>query len=330
LSIFNSNKNSAPKTPNSGKTLVVGLTGGIASGKSTALKILQGKGALVISADAVYADLIAAKGGLADKIAAAFPHCVTDGSLDRRLLRGAVLGCEAARLTLEKIAHPAIEDEILRLIEVMGGGGAGGAGDTKNGADCGRADCGRADCGRADCGSASYGYGGASGSVYETRDTKNGAYCVCGGRGYSETVGSNMQIGGEEKANNSNRQTNSLSNEKNNLNSETSSSTSQTNNPKIENSGRKRVIVVEIPLFDKAKRLKNRCDFFVCITGPVAKRVKRLKQRGLSQTEVKQIILQQASEADMVKACEFVITNDGDLCQFGKNIDSWWASLGLD
>ncbi len=90
--------------------LRVGLTGGIASGKSAVTDRLATRGVPIIDAD-VLARAVVAPGseGLA-AVAAAFGDTVlaADGSLDRRALRERVFADDAARRRLESILHPRI------------------------------------------------------------------------------------------------------------------------------------------------------------------------------------------------------------------------------
>jgi dephospho-CoA kinase len=89
--------------------LVVGLTGGIGSGKSTVASLLAGQyGAVVLDADAIVRE-VQAPGGLAyDGIVARFgPDVVlTDGSLDRAALAAVVFADSEARADLGRLTHP--------------------------------------------------------------------------------------------------------------------------------------------------------------------------------------------------------------------------------
>jgi dephospho-CoA kinase len=91
-------------------TVRVGLTGGIASGKSTVSAILQELGAVVIDADQLAREVVA-KGtpGLAAVVDAFGPEVLTaDGELDRPRL-GAIVFADPAKLkVLEAITHPLI------------------------------------------------------------------------------------------------------------------------------------------------------------------------------------------------------------------------------
>jgi len=103
--------------------LVVGLTGGIAAGKSTATAFFQERGVPVIDADEVARDVVAAgTPGLA-AVAAAFGAQIlqANGTLDRRRLREVVFADPAERRRLEAILHPLIQTEIrARLQQVRG------------------------------------------------------------------------------------------------------------------------------------------------------------------------------------------------------------------
>lgn len=88
----------------------VGLTGGIASGKSTVSSILRELGAVVIDADQLAREVVA-KGtsGLAEVVAAFGPDILTeDGHLDRPKMGGIVFNDEALRRKLEAIVHPRV------------------------------------------------------------------------------------------------------------------------------------------------------------------------------------------------------------------------------
>lgn len=98
--------------------MVVGLTGGIACGKSTVSAMLAARGARVVDADAIARDVVAAgTDGLAEVIAA-FGRQVLDASgvLDRGRLAARVFDDTAARRRLEAILHPRIAAESVRRI----------------------------------------------------------------------------------------------------------------------------------------------------------------------------------------------------------------------
>jgi dephospho-CoA kinase len=88
----------------------VGLTGGIASGKSTVARLFGALGVPVIDADAVARQVLSPGQPLLAEIAKRFGREVLapDGSLDRRALRAIVFSDDQARADLEKLTHPAI------------------------------------------------------------------------------------------------------------------------------------------------------------------------------------------------------------------------------
>ena len=97
----------------------VGLTGGIASGKSTVSAILRELGAVVIDADQLSREVVA-KGtpGLAAVVGEFGPEVLTaDGELDRPAVARIVFGDEDARKRLEGVVHPLVFEEIVRLEE---------------------------------------------------------------------------------------------------------------------------------------------------------------------------------------------------------------------
>jgi dephospho-CoA kinase len=100
---------------------IIGLTGGIASGKSTVSAMLRALGAHVIDADRVARDVVAPGSPALAEIAAHFgPEVLLpDGTLDRKKLGARVFADTDARRALERITHPRIaaatQQEIARL-----------------------------------------------------------------------------------------------------------------------------------------------------------------------------------------------------------------------
>lgn len=95
----------------------VGLTGGIASGKSTVSAILRELGAVVIDADQLARDVVAAgTPGLAAVVEEFGSGVLTDeGELDRPAVAKVVFADDAARKRLEGIIHPLVFEEVARL-----------------------------------------------------------------------------------------------------------------------------------------------------------------------------------------------------------------------
>ena len=95
---------------------LVGLTGGIGMGKSTAARSFRRAGVRVFDADAAV-HALQAPGGLAvPPIAAAFTGTVREGGVDREALRRAVLGNPDALRRLERIIHPLVRAMQRRFI----------------------------------------------------------------------------------------------------------------------------------------------------------------------------------------------------------------------
>ena len=102
----------APTTGSPGRTtgLVIGLTGGIGSGKSTVADRFEARGAAVIDTDRIAHELTASAGAAMAPIEAAFGPTVVapDGSLDRAAMRTLAFSDPEARRRLEAILHPMI------------------------------------------------------------------------------------------------------------------------------------------------------------------------------------------------------------------------------
>lgn len=102
----------------SGKRIrVIGLTGGIASGKSTVARFFEEKGVPVIDADQLARNAVIPGSPAIRQIAAVFGSQVLleDGSLDRKRLATLIFKSENKRHQLEEILHP----EIRRLSEEL-------------------------------------------------------------------------------------------------------------------------------------------------------------------------------------------------------------------
>jgi len=106
-------------------TVVIGLTGGIASGKSVVSQMLAEHGALVIDADKVGHEAYAPDSGCYEAVVEAFGRDIVaaDGSIDRRALGGKVFGDAAQRKRLEGIVWPWMRSTIEgRLAGLRGDG----------------------------------------------------------------------------------------------------------------------------------------------------------------------------------------------------------------
>jgi dephospho-CoA kinase len=91
--------------------IVLGLTGGIGMGKSTAAAAFRRAHIPVFDADAAVHRLQARGGRAVRIIGTAFPGTVTNGEVDRAALRRAVLGKPEALTRLEGILHPMVRQE---------------------------------------------------------------------------------------------------------------------------------------------------------------------------------------------------------------------------
>ena len=89
---------------------IIGLTGGIGMGKSTAAAAFQRAHFPVFDADATVHQLQGPGGAALKPIEAAFPGTVKNNALDRAALREAVLGKPDALKRLERIVHPMVRD----------------------------------------------------------------------------------------------------------------------------------------------------------------------------------------------------------------------------
>ncbi len=102
-------------TPNNKR--IVGLTGGIASGKSTVSQLLAGRVAIV-DADVIARQVVKVGQPAYQKIVAYFGERIllADRQINRKALGAIVFGNQAARRALEAITHPAISAQIERRI----------------------------------------------------------------------------------------------------------------------------------------------------------------------------------------------------------------------
>ena len=90
--------------------IIVGLTGGVASGKSTVARWMREKGIAVHDADATVHSLLAANGQAVTEIIARFGPDMgaSEGGIDRKKLGGYVFANPAGREALESILHPLV------------------------------------------------------------------------------------------------------------------------------------------------------------------------------------------------------------------------------
>jgi dephospho-CoA kinase len=99
---------------------LVGLTGGIGSGKSTVAQILRERGIPVIDADVVARQVVEPGTPAHAEIAAAWPEVMTlDGCIDRKKLGALVFSDPASQARLEAITHPPIRAQVAAQAESL-------------------------------------------------------------------------------------------------------------------------------------------------------------------------------------------------------------------
>jgi dephospho-CoA kinase len=103
-------------------SFVVGLTGGIGSGKSAAADEFGRLGATVVDTDLIAHELTAAGGRAVPEVARIFgSEFVTAGAMDRKRMREHVFSDPQAKRKLESLLHPMIREESRRSIDAAAG-----------------------------------------------------------------------------------------------------------------------------------------------------------------------------------------------------------------
>jgi len=104
------------------KKFVVGLTGGIGSGKSAAADEFAKLGASIVDADAIAHELTQAGGAAVPGVEKIFGKAfIRDGAMDRKRMRDHVFAHPAAKRELEELLHPLIREESQRRIAAAPG-----------------------------------------------------------------------------------------------------------------------------------------------------------------------------------------------------------------
>jgi dephospho-CoA kinase len=108
------------------KTIQLGLTGGIGSGKSTVAGLLIRRGAVVVDADAISREVTSPGGSAINAIAVAFGRefIQADGAMSRDRMRSIVFNDPDAKAKLEQIVHPIVGQEIQRQVHLAVTSGA--------------------------------------------------------------------------------------------------------------------------------------------------------------------------------------------------------------
>jgi dephospho-CoA kinase len=101
--------------------LIVGLTGGIGSGKSSVTDLFTALGVPVIDADLVAREVVAPGEPALTEIATRFGAEIVDssGQLDRQRLRGLIFSDPTARDDLEQITHPRIRERMVQQLDAI-------------------------------------------------------------------------------------------------------------------------------------------------------------------------------------------------------------------
>jgi dephospho-CoA kinase len=96
--------------------VILGLTGSIAMGKSTAAASFRRLGVPVYDADSTVHALLAKGGAAVPRVAAAFPHTIRHGVIDRAALAAVVFADGDALKRLERILHPLVRADAGRFL----------------------------------------------------------------------------------------------------------------------------------------------------------------------------------------------------------------------
>jgi len=101
----------------------IGLTGGIASGKSLVAEMFAESGAVIIDTDVIAREVVAPGQPALEDIAAEFGESLVsgDGELDRAALSDIIFADNEARKRLEAILHPKISEQTRRQADESGG-----------------------------------------------------------------------------------------------------------------------------------------------------------------------------------------------------------------
>lgn len=102
------------------KNCIIAITGGIASGKSTAARILEAKGAKVLYADNINQQLLN-KPFYIDLVEKSFPNVIINGEIDKKLLAKEVFSDPQKLTKLNEISHPLILQKIKEQAKVHKG-----------------------------------------------------------------------------------------------------------------------------------------------------------------------------------------------------------------
>lgn len=97
-----------------GKSLKIGLTGGVASGKTTVSDFFKGLGIPVIDADVISHEVTQPDGSAFEEIISSFGSSILDenGFIDRKKMRAIIFDDASKKEMLERIIHPKVREEM--------------------------------------------------------------------------------------------------------------------------------------------------------------------------------------------------------------------------
>jgi dephospho-CoA kinase len=98
--------------------IVLGLTGSIGMGKTTAANMLRTMGLSVCDSDALVHQLLGKSGAAVEAVAAGFRNVVVDGAVDRTALGKKVFADPASLKKLEAILHPLVQSAQARFLKI--------------------------------------------------------------------------------------------------------------------------------------------------------------------------------------------------------------------
>ena len=98
---------------------IVGLTGSVGMGKSTAATMLRRMGVPIYDADAAVHQMMRRGGIAVARVAVAFPGVEKNGAIDRSALGPRVFGNDVAMKKLESIIHPLVREDERRFLAAM-------------------------------------------------------------------------------------------------------------------------------------------------------------------------------------------------------------------
>ena len=93
--------------------MILGITGGSGSGKSSLLALIQEQGGMALDCDAIYHDLLRNDAAMIGQIATHFPTAVKGGIVDRKQLGSIVFQDATALGQLNQITHSAVKQTVI-------------------------------------------------------------------------------------------------------------------------------------------------------------------------------------------------------------------------